>query len=390
MLALVLSGGGARGAYEAGVLRYVYETLGERLGREIAPAVICGTSIGALTGAWVGALGRPGAVMLAKAWQEMETEHVYRLGWRDLWPFGGGPFYRKTALGEGQALFDPSPLYDRLRETLPWGELHARIDRGALRAFVVATTEVMTGRCVQFADGAGLIPHQTPTTRMVPRRIGAEHCLASAAIPLVFPAVSIDGRFYVDGSLRQNTPLLPAILLGADKVVVVGVKRSVNQDEPRAPNGPPSPMFLAGKAFDALLLDDIEEDLRQVETVNRMLRWGRGAYPDFLERVREHRNYHLVDTAYVRPSEDLGKVAAACFEASRARLPWATRRFLSMLHDREADDNSDLLSYLYFHKSFTAELEQLGWEDARRDEERLARLVGEEEETRVAMGGVRN
>ncbi|MFN7143855.1 MAG: patatin-like phospholipase family protein, partial [Myxococcota bacterium] len=164
MLALVLSGGGARGAYEAGVLRYVYETLGERLGREIAPSVICGTSIGALTGAWVGALGRPGAGMLAKAWQEMETEHVYRLAWRDLWPFGGGPFYRKTALGEGQALFDPTPLYDRLRDALPWGELHARIDRGALRAFVVATTEVMTGRCVQFADGAGLIPHQTPTT----------------------------------------------------------------------------------------------------------------------------------------------------------------------------------------------------------------------------------
>ncbi|MDP2305849.1 MAG: patatin-like phospholipase family protein [Pseudomonadota bacterium] len=380
MLGLVLSGGGARGAYEAGVLRYVFDVLGPALGREITPRIICGTSIGALTGAWVGALGRVGAVALAKAWQEMEVDHVYHLRMRDLVSWRDPWFYQRTPVGEGQALFDPTPLYQRVRDDLPWSVLHERIDRHDLRAMVVSTTDVMTGRCIHFTDGP-ILPYERPNTVLRPERIQAVHCLASAAIPLVFPAVNIQGRYYVDGSLRQNTPLLPAILLGADKVLVVGVKRSASsntqQAEVRAPNQSPTPFFLAGKAIDALLLDDIEDDLRQVQSVNKLLRWGQTAFPDFLGRLeREHRPYRVVDTGYVRPSEDLGRIAAACFEQNRAHLPFATRTFLSFIHNREADDNSDLLSYLFFHKSFTAEIEALGFADAKRDEEALARLVG--------------
>jgi NTE family protein len=387
VLGLVLSGGGARGAYEAGALRFLYDTLGPRLGRAFAPDVICGTSIGALTGAWVAARGRDGAVQLARAWQEMEPEHVYRLSWWDAWTLGKGAFWRETPLGAGQAFFDPRPLYQQVCGTLPWAELHARLDSGALRAFVVATTEVMTGRCVQFADGRGIDPRQTPTTRLVPARVGAEHCLASAALPLWFPSVRVGDRYYVDGSLRQNTPLLPAIALGAHRIVMVGVKRGVNQDVPTAPNSPPTPLFLAGKAFDALVLDDIEEDLREVEGVNQLLRWGQSQYPDFLARVQAHRRLRVVDTAYVRPDRDVGKLAGDCFEASRARLPWATRSFLSALHDREADENSDLLSYVYFDKTFTAELERWGYDDAARDEERLARmLMGEGAEDAENVG----
>lgn len=375
MLGLVLSGGGARGAYEAGVLRFLYDDLGPRIGPAFAPRIVCGTSIGALTGAWIAATGRDGAVKLAEAWREMLPEHVYRLSWWDAWTFGKGLFWRETSLGAGHAIFDPQPLYDRMCGTLPWGELHARIDRGDLRAFVVATTEVMTGRCVQFTDGVGVEPRQTPTTRMVPARIGAEHCLASAALPLWFPSVRVGDRYYVDGSLRQNTPLLPAISLGAERIVMVGVTRPTNQDEPRAPNAPPSLPFLAGKAFDALVLDDIGEDIREVEQVNRLLRWGQSQYPDFLERVQGHRRLRIVDTAYVHPDRDLGDLAARCFEASRRELSWSTRTFLDALHGRGTDDGSDLLSYVYFHRSFTAELEKLGFEDAKRQEERLARLV---------------
>ncbi len=375
MLGLVLSGGGARGAYEAGVLRYLMDTLPKRLGRPVEPQIVCGSSIGALTGAWVAARGREGAVQLAEFWREMLPEQVYRLRWTDALPFGKGFFWRETALGAGQAIFDPTPLYDQVRGTLPWDVLHRRLDSGELRGFVVSTTEVMTGRCVQFADGRNVEPRQTPTTRMLPARIGPEHCLASAALPLWFPSVRVGDRYYVDGSLRQNTPLLPAIALGADRVIVVGVKCSVNQEGALAPNSPPTPMFLAGKAFDALLLDDIEEDLREVENVNRLLRWGQREYPDFLERVQAHRRLRVVDTAYVRPARDVGKLASDCFEANRATLPRATRAFLAVLHDREADDNSDLLSYVYFHRSFTAELERWGHDDAERDEERLAKLV---------------
>ncbi len=375
VLGLVLSGGGARGAYEAGVLRYVFDVLGPMLGREVDPKIICGTSIGALTGAWVGALGRVGVVALAKGWQEMEVDHVYHLSMRDLLSWRDPFLFRRTPVGEGQALFDPTPLYERVRDDLPWDVLHGRIDRHELRAMVVSTTDVMTGRCIQFTDGP-ILSYDRPNSLLKPERIQAVHCLASAAIPLVFPAVSIGGRYYVDGSLRQNTPLLPAIVLGAEKVLVVGVKRNTSQDAQRAPNQSPSPLFLAGKALDALLLDEIEDDIRQVHSVNKLLQWGQASFPDFLERLgREHRPYHVVETGYVRPSEDLGMIAAACFEEHRSHLPFATRTFLSALHNREADDNSDLLSYLYFHKSFTAEIEALGFADAKRGEEELARLL---------------
>ncbi|MDP2317089.1 MAG: patatin-like phospholipase family protein [Pseudomonadota bacterium] len=375
MLGLVLSGGGARGAYEAGVLRYVFDVLGPALGREVTPRIICGTSIGALTGAWIGALGRVGAVNLATMWQQMEVDHVYRLRMRDLLAWRDPFLFRRTPVGEGQALFDPTPLYERVKDHLPWALLHERIDSRELRAMVVATTDVMTGRCIQFTDGP-ILPFERPNTKLLPTRIQAVHCLASAAIPLVFPAVAIGGRYYVDGSLRQNTPLLPAIMLGAERVLVVGVKRGTNQDAPRAANAAPTPFFLAGKALDALLLDDIEDDIREVQSVNKLLKWGQTAFPDFMERLaREHRPYRMVETGYVRPSEDLGRIAAACFEQNRSHLPFATRTFLSMIHNREADDNSDLLSYLYFHKSFTGELEALGFEDAQRQEEVLAGLV---------------
>jgi NTE family protein len=375
VLGLVLSGGGARGAYEAGVLRFILDDLAPRLDVPVHFRVICGTSIGALTGAWIGALGRTGAAYLGKMWREMEADHVYHLRARDLLPLRQGPFYRRTVIGEGQALYDPTPLYERVRDGLPWDTLYARIDARELRALVVSTTDVMTGRCVQYTDGA-ILPHRTPTTTLVPTRMDARHVLASAAIPLVFPAVAIDGRFYVDGSLRQNTPLLPAILLGVEQVIVVGVKRSVGQDETIAPNRPPRPLFLAGKAFDALLLDDIEEDIRRVNAVNELLKWGQRSFPDFLDRLRtEHKPYRVIESSFVRPSLDLGQVAAGSFLESRAQLPFATRMFLSMLHDREADDNSDLLSYLYFHKSFTGAVEDLGFADAQRDEESLAKLL---------------
>lgn len=378
MLGFVLSGGGARGAYEAGVLRYVMTELPRRTGVDPMPKIVCGTSIGALTGAWIAAMGSQGALRISRIWQEMEPGDVYRFSAREL--------VRTTELlGLGakdgsprQALFDPAPVEALIRREIPWAALHDSIDRGRLRAFVAAATDVASGVAIAWVDGPRVEHDCTPTTCLVPARIGPEHCLASAAIPFVFPAVEVGGRWYVDGALRQNTPLSPALALGADRVLVVGVKRRKQGIHAAATAYAPTPAFLAGKALNALMLDPVEEDLRRLDSINELLKWGQRTYPGFLERMAtELHPYRIVRAVHIQPSEDLGGMAAASFRACGEQLPLATRLLLKGIARNESPEEADLVSYLLFHRSFTGEAEALGFGDAARREEELAALYAE-------------
>jgi NTE family protein len=370
MIGYVLSGGGARGAWEAGALRWVLHELPRRTGVDPTPRVISGTSIGALNGAWIGAQGAQGSRTLSHAWQNLEVEHVYRLSAREL-----ARLPEKVLGRAGRAgVFDPAPLRELASSAIPWEQLHARIDRGDLAAFVCAATDVASGFCELFVDGRPL-DHEHATTRVRQVRVGPEHCLASAAIPLAFPPVEVEGRWYCDGALRQNTPLSPALALGVDRVLVLGVKRTRTPDEvlPEASAQEPTPAFLAGKALNALMLDPVEEDLRRLRALNRVMEWGARAYPDFLARMAaEHRPYRVVRAVHLRPREDLGRVAAEIFRANAERLPWSTRILLRTVAQQEDGGEADLLSYLLFHRSYTAELERLGWEDAAAHEDELA------------------
>lgn len=374
MLGYVLSGGGARGAYEAGVLRFVLQDLPRRTGVDPMPKVISGTSIGALTGAWVAAMGVQGALRISRIWQEMVPDRVYRFSGRDLVRAPEMLVQRASTEEPRHALFDPAPVAELVRDGLPWADLHAAIDSGRLHALVVAATDVASGTSMAFVDGrvhAGC----TPTNCMMKTRIGPAHCLASAAIPIVFPAVEVDGRWYVDGALRQNTPLAPALALGVDRVLVVGVKRA-RQGWSAGPTAyAPTPAFLAGKALNALMLDPIEEDLRRLEELNRVLSWGERVYPGFLEGLAQDiRTYRVVRALHIKPSEDIGAMAATSFRACQDKLPLATRLLFKGIARNESEEEADLLSYLLFHSSFTGELEALGYGDAMRQEEELAAL----------------
>jgi NTE family protein len=374
MIGFILSGGGARGAWEAGALRFVLQDLPRRTGVAPDPQVVSGTSIGALTGAWIAAEGVEGSRRVSNAWRTLEVGGVYRLSARDL---VRAP---ELLLGKGgrPGLFDPTPLVELARTAIPWESLHARIDRGELHAFVCAATDVATGFCELFVDG-GPLHHEHPTTRTRPVRVRAEHCLASAAIPLAFPPVQVGGRWYADGALRQNTPLSPALALGVDRALVLGVKRAPSAQEALPEAYEPTAAFLAGKALNALMLDPIEDDLRRLRALNRLVAWGEQAYPDFRERLAaEHRPYRVVRAVHLRPREDLGLVAASAFSAHAERLPWATRMLLRQLAPEAPGEAADLLSFLLFHHGYTAELEQLGWEDAAAREDELAALLSPE------------
>jgi hypothetical protein len=165
------------------------------------------------------------------------------------------------------------------------------------------------------------------------------------------------------------------VTLGVDRALVIGVKRT------RTPADPPDSFaptlaFLAGKALNALMLDPIEEDLRRLDRINGLLDWASSAYPDFLQRLeREHRPYRRIATFHLRPDADLGALAAEAFRQNVGKLPWATRVLLRSIYREESPKDADLLSYLFFHHSYTHEVEALGYADAERHEESLARFL---------------
>jgi NTE family protein len=216
--------------------------------------------------------------------------------------------------------------------------------------------------------------------------IDARHVRASAAIPFLFPAVQIDERFYVDGGLRMNTPLSPALRLRSDRVLVVALKHAPGRQGglPAYPEDVVTqPAFLLGKVLNALLLDPLEYELGRIDLVNAWLEQGEKAFgPDFApqinEAVRAQRGvgYRHVSTATVRPSEDVGEVAWRCYQRDKGRALGAlpslfTRAALRGIPEGEAD----LLSYLYFDRCFTSELIDLGFGDARLHHDEIVRLL---------------
>jgi len=385
-----LAGGGARGAYEAGVLRFVLGALPKLAGEPIRPEIVCGTSVGALNGVHAAAhAGQPGGpAQLSAFWRNMTLSRVYRFEALDLLRsplrlFGGG-------VTDPPSLVDNAPLHALITEEFPTKALRAAFRHGHLRAVVITATELGTGRCVHFLDArqgeisemVSRVQRRSVGVRTVPTRLTAQHCLASCAIPFLFPPVQIDGRAMMDGSLRQNTPLSPALRLGARKVLVVGVKKKVELTDVHEEPDALTLALIGGKALDALLLDPIERDLGRLRLLNEVFAWGTEAYGDgFMDNmnavVERHRGapFRKVTAHVVRPTRDLGRMAAEAWSSGKVQGSRASRMLLEAIAVREQSDEADLLSYLLFDRSYTASLEELGYEDARAQQEELAAFL---------------
>jgi NTE family protein len=373
-LALVLAGGGARGAYEAGALRFIMGDLPLQMGNPVLPRIICGTSVGAINGAWTAAhLGAAaGAHQLSKFWRTVTLEEVYRFVALDLLRSPMRIFRGTT--DETKSLVDATPLHTLIRDRFPESRLREVVASGQLDALVIAATETQGGQCVHFVDGARaheLTASGTDKTHFQ-TEITAEHILASCAIPFLFPSIQIEGRALIDGSLRQNTPLRPALALGATHCLVIGTKGDRRpppplQDVPENEEEDPTVPFLLGKMLNALLLDPVHADIQRLELVNQVLRTGRATYgDDFADRMNTSLPSPLreIEVLYLRPSRDLGRVAAEVWDASAIGANRATRMLLSTIADRAVDGEADLLSYLLFDRVFSSAIEQLGYEDA--------------------------
>jgi NTE family protein len=390
--ALVLSGGGARGAYEAGVLSWILDDLPDRLGRPVGFHVFSGTSVGAIHACFVAATcAEPGTGRrLIDVWHSLQVSGVYQVGMGDV---VGIPLRllglrgRETRPAEGAiperlaGLLDTLPLERLVEERIPWADLRRRIDGGDVEAVAVAATEISTGKSVVWVDNRERAIRRWARDPFIvarPVMLAPKHALASAAIPFLFPAPRIDGAYYCDGGLRLNTPLAPALRLGADRLLIVGLRHLPTPEEEAAlavhrEGNYSSLTYLAGKVLNALLLDHVDYDVDRLRLVNAILDTGARAYgPDFLRRINAAIEeaggtpYRVVRNVYLRPSQDLAVVAADCLE--HHRRPAGVRAWLSDAAVRYAVHGvvaeADLLSYLYFDRCYADHLIALGRADA--------------------------
>jgi len=395
--AIVLSGGGARGSYEAGVLRYLRDEVPG--GAEFQLPILCGTSVGAIHAVYLAATAdkpKEAARGLCDIWTGLQLHDVFRLGMREILSVRRrmshhvDPHHPPLAHG---GLVDARPLERLVRERIPWKRLRPNIESGLVHGLAVSATHVATGCTTVFVDhnGAGIPPWgRDPQIVAKSTRIGMAHTLASACIPFIFPAILVGGEYYCDGGLRQNTPLSPALRLGADRVLVLGARhrRSPENADRRAGRviDFPSPLFLAGKVLNALLLDRIDYDLERLEGFNRMLdSMAEACGPQGEQRLGEAigrlrgQPYRRVRALHIRPSRDIGELAAtfAAGPEFSARARGIAARLARRVAKSQLSREADFLSYFLFDGGFTRLLVEMGWEDARLRHDDLARFVAE-------------
>jgi len=366
--AVVLPGGGARAAYQVGVLHAVARILGREQRQPFR--IICGTSAGAINAATLAVHAdsfRRGVARMLRWWSTVEVTHVYRADLASV-SLHGVRWLASVLVGAGgpkraAAMLDNSPLRSVLRGDLELARVAQQIRDGALRALAINATSYTTGQAVTFFQGSPAIAAWQRTRRRGESAvIGIDHLLASTAIPFVFPAGRIGDDYFADGSVRQIAPLSPALHLGARRILVVAVGQFTGQTPTARQRAAPSyPSFaqMAGHALSSIFLDNLGADLERMQRLNRVL----NLVPS--EVQERHPEIAHIDALVLSPSRDLGAMAVPYAKY----LPAGTRYLLHGLGSTEGTGAS-LLSYLLFDRRYTRALLDLGYRDAmaRRDE----------------------
>jgi NTE family protein len=380
---LILSGGGARAAYQVGVLQAVSAILADEGWPEKHNPfqIICGTSAGAINATALACRADDfgeGVQRLVDVWHNFSVDQVYRadsLGvirsgarWLSLLSFGW--LLRKWHANPPNALLDNSPLVTLLHRLLDLPRLDDCLSNGTLTALAVTASSYTAGHHVTFYQSAQeIVPWKRTLRQAMPAQIGVEHLLASSAIPLMFPAMPIyyEGRreYFGDGSMRQLSPLSPAIHLGADRVLVIGAGRLV--EPPREPDQfAPYPTLaqIAGHAMSSIFLDSLAVDIERLDRINQTLKLLNA-------EQRAATTLRPVEMLIIAPSQRLDEIASRHVGS----LPLPVRTLLSGIGATEARGAS-LASYLLFESSFTRELIALGVHDTMHKKHEVIRFFG--------------
>lgn len=374
---LILSGGGARAAYQVGVLRAISEILPADYPNPFD--IICGTSAGGLNAAGLATHAnclQDGVKMLESVWGEFHTDQVYRTDWagvlrragRFVWTMAFGRLLRDLPV----SLLDNSPLRHLLDDRLTLSRVQDAIDNGALRALCITASGYSSGQSVSFFQGS---PQLEPWQRS--RRIGVrssitlDHLMASAAIPIIFPAVRVHREFFGDGALRQLSPISPALHLGAERVLVIGVG---GQSETRSREknvAYPSIAQVVSHIMNSSFIDSLEADIERLTRVNKTLRL-------IPEEVRQQQSaLREVDVLVISPPAQVLDTIAM---RHAHLLPKSIRLFVRGSGATQRA-GSGVLSYLLFEAAYCNDLMALGYHDGCGRREQLQKFLGIDENT---------
>ena len=369
--ALVLPGGGARGAFQVGVLKALAELLPKDSPNPFP--VISGTSAGAVNAVVLASRAerfRLAMAELERVWGHFRCHHVYRT---DNWTMLKSSLHWATALITGGlalsppcSLLDNSPLRELLSGQIHFPRIRDAVEAGHLDAIAVTAAGYGSARSKTFFEGCDSLGSWERTRRLGKHTtLNIDHLMASIAVPMVFAPQRIGNEYFGDGAMRQATPLSPAVHLGADRILVIGIRDETADKEPEVLGEPPSFAQIAGYMLDTLFMDGLYSDLERVTRINQLI----DAVPaadrrGSLSRVRP------IDTMLIVPSEDLRVIA----ERHRQELPRAIRALLHGVGGNSPGENK-LLSFLLFEKAYTRELITLGYNDAMKVKKELVDFV---------------
>jgi NTE family protein len=369
--ALVLTGGGARAAYQVGVLSAIAKFVPRN--HAIPFPILCGTSAGAINTTALGCYAscfHLGVKKLEWVWKNLDTSKIYHNNTRGVFGYIGkamlANFQADYANKLPRSLLNNEPLRHLLNSVMNFKRIDNNILQGYLSATSVTASSYSTGNSISFFQADGSI---TPWTREKrcgqATQLNTEHLMASAAIPLVFPSVKIKKNHFGDGSVHQLSPLSPAIHLGAKRIFIIGVEQPkepiyVNENTPH----PPTAATIAGHLLDSIFADTMNSDLERMARINETLKLIPKSKKENVEGLKH------IDSFIINPSSDFNTIARNYYDD----LPLPVRVLLRSAGINN-DAESSLVSYLLFEKNFCSELIQLGFNDAMEQENQIRHFL---------------
>lgn len=375
-IAVVLSGGGARGAYQAGVMRALTENLSQEK-KHIQ--IITGTSAGAINAGFLASHWQDPIIAsqkLCDLWSSLHAERVFKTDAFSLGKIGLkwaldttlGSLYKKKM---ARSLLSTEPLHELLAEHIKLEEIEKNIESSQLESLAITAMDYEAATSISFVQSR-LQQNQWQWDRFRRKgesaKISIDHIMASSAIPLFFPAIKVEDRYYGDGCVRNSAPISPAIHLGAEKLIVISVRRPdsvVAQSESDAASQKmyePTIARVLGVIMNALLLDAIDFDMERLDRINQTV--------DRIQpEMRPHMKLRKLDYYWIRPSQDIGALAGGQYK----QLPPVIRYLLGGLGSRK--ESSDITSYLLFEPGFCGKLVEMGYEDGRAHAQKIKEFV---------------